>query len=215
MALTTRQSQQIRENVSDDTAVPVVTRPRRSLSPEALILLDKSIVAKPLSHPEVAEIRIKNTDYYYRWVNKDSGGGLMYSRWKAMGFVNATPDDVELKSGNAAQDGAELRAGDLVLMKLPYHKWAQHMKYNHERANFLSRARGVYYSQTPSTDPLSESSPSRVTVNSEPYNRAGMTSAFIPTDQEVNAMVEDSTRSGRADAARKQMEEFRKEHGGK
>lgn len=214
MALTSKHAQEIQENVHTDVGAQaeMFPRSRRRLSPEAAIILDKSIVARPLSNPQVADVRIKNTDFYYRWVNRESHNGMMYQRRKLQGFVNATTDDVDLLTGNAVQDSGELRAGDLVLMKLPIEVWKQAVKYNAQKAYSLARSRGLYFEQKPSTDPFDNTAASRKTVNSDPFSR-GKVQPFIPSDAEVEAMVSDSIRTGRADEARRAVEEMRRDTG--
>jgi hypothetical protein len=111
---------------------------------EADILFDKSIVARPLNAPEVASIRVKNTEYYYRWVNRLHSNGRVYMERKAMGFVNATSDDVEVLVGDTVSSKDEIRCGDVILMKIPFHEWASHVKRNMVVAGKLQALRGVH-----------------------------------------------------------------------
>jgi hypothetical protein len=133
MALTTETSQQYSVNP-----------PPRKISQEAAILLDKSVIARPLSAPEVASIRVKNTEYYYRWVNRMHANGRVYMERKAMGFTNATTDDVDVLVGDTVANEKELRSGDLILMKIPFGLWASHIKRNMQTAEVLQRMRGVH-----------------------------------------------------------------------
>jgi hypothetical protein len=133
MALTTASQQEY--------SIP--TKPQK-ISQEAAILLDKSIVARPLSAPEVASIHVKNTEFYYRWVNRLHSNGRVYMERKAMGFVNATNDDVDVLVGDTISTDSEIRCGDVILMKIPFHLWASHVKRNMEVAKVLQSMRGVH-----------------------------------------------------------------------
>jgi len=116
----------------------------QKISQEAAILFDKSVVARPMSAPEVASIHVKNTEPYYRWVNRLHGHGQVYNQRKAMGFVNATTEDVDVLVGDdTTANDSEIRCGDLVLMKIPFDRWASHVKRNMVVANALQQARGV------------------------------------------------------------------------
>ena len=85
MPLTTQDGTKLGQTIVTDVNanVPVAKASARQISPEAAILFDKSIVAKPLGVPQVAEVRIKNLDYRYRWVNRDGMGGRMYTQRRA------------------------------------------------------------------------------------------------------------------------------------
>src|SRR5947209_5294500 len=132
MALTTKTSESISQNVVSDpnanTFIP--SNQKRALSPDAAILFDRSIVARPLMVPDVCSLHIKNTDYRYRWVNRLSQGGRFYMQRKSQGFINATPADVQVLGGDAAQDKGEITAGDLILMKIRSDIYDAAMKWN-------------------------------------------------------------------------------------
>lgn len=211
MALTTDTAQAIRDkidtgNVNANIEAERTTRVRR-LSPEAAILFDKSIVARPLNTPEVCSIHVKNTEYYYRWVAAKALGGQVYTQRQAMGFTNATVDDVEILVGDAVATKGEIRAGDLILMKLPYGKWASHVKANMIKAKMLGDMRGVFMKshqadRTPSTDPFSDDKPVRASVSNEPFQRGQVTN-FIPDNPD--AIINESISSGRVEKTREVM----------
>jgi hypothetical protein len=195
-------------NVNDPIVVDTKTHVRR-LSPEAAIMFDKSIVARPLNTPEVCSIHVKNTEYYYRWVACQALGGRVYMERKAMGFTNATSDDVEILVGDAVCDKGEIRAGDLILMKLPYGKWASHVKANMMKAKMLGDMRGVFMKSSagdraPSTDPMSDDKPVRASVSNEPFQRGQVTN-FIPDNPD--AIIQDSIDSGRVEKTRADLHE--------
>ena len=208
MALTTDTARSISDNlnlgsVNDPIVVDSQTRVRK-LSPEAAIMFDKSIIARPLNTPEVCSIHVKNTEYYYRWVAALAMEGQVYMQRKSMGFTNATGDDVDVLVGDAIVTNGEIRAGDLILMKLPYGKWASHVKANMTKAHTLGNMRGVFMNSTagakpPSTDIFSNDKPIRASVSSEPFQRGQVTS-FIPDNPD--AIINDSIDSGRVEKTR-------------
>lgn len=200
MAITSDNAKQVRENVHTDVGVDAMTHSAggRRLSHEAQILFDRSIIARPLNRPEAAAIEVLNNEYAYYWVNRLAQHGLRYTQFRNMGFENATPQDVELKAGNAIQDSGELRAGDLVLMKIPREAWDSQIKYNMVKALKLSNMRGVFM-EGGSTDVFSDDSPRRQTVSEQPFTRSGLIKPFIPDQAEIDAKVgtaKDSERRG-------------------
>jgi hypothetical protein len=197
MALTTETSQQY--------SVPV---PPRKISQEAAILLDKSIVARPLYAPEVASIRVKNTEYYYRWVNRMHSNGRVYSERRAMGFVNATTEDVEVLVGDIAASDTELRSGDLILMKIPFHLWASHVKRNMEVAEVLQRTRGVHTKDEElSSSVFAEGGrPKHESISNE---LKGKVTSFIP--ENPDALI-DGQNSADTSKAKDVVAEIRKRH---
>jgi hypothetical protein len=91
---------------------------------EAEILADASIEAKPLNSGDSLQIRIKNFDYVYRWVNRSGQSGDLLRQRRMAGFTNATMDDVELDAmEEASVTGGSIVVGDLVLMKLPVNRY--------------------------------------------------------------------------------------------
>jgi hypothetical protein len=209
MALTTDTARAISDNinvgsVNDNIAVDTQTRVRK-LSPEAAILFDKSIVARPLNTPEVCSIHVKNTEYYYRWVAKDALSGRVYMERKAMGFTNATDKDVDILVGDAVSNNGEITAGDLILMKLPFGQWAQHVKANMQKAQMLGNMRGVFQ-KSGSTSVFSDEKASRASVNQEPFDRTKV-SHFIPDNPD--SMINDSIDSHRVDKTREVMSNMR------
>lgn len=205
--LTNQVKNEIRENIVSDVnanvASPEPTK-RQVLSPEAAILFDKSIVARPLMVPEVCAIRVKNSEYRYRWVNFTGRNGQMYMQRKAQGFSNATPDDVELMGGDATLDAGSFRAGDLILMKIRADLYDAAMKWNMEKAQVLQRTRGMYLRDA-SSDVHSDKVASKETVASIPHKE--LASSFIPDNPD--ALVKGSALMGGKEAAQAQTEEIR------
>lgn len=192
------------QDVNANLAIP--TDAARMISPEAAILFNKSIVARPLMVPEVCSVHIKNTEYRYRWANRDGLGGRMYMQRRAQGFLNATGSDVEVLGGDVQDKDGEIRAGDLILMKIRADLYDSAIKSNMVKANVLSNARG-FYMEGASSDVNSDASPSRKTVSAGPGARTGMAVPFIPTNAE--AIIADSVKSGRVEETRAVVDELR------
>ena len=209
--LTTHDGTKLGANIVTDVNAPVELPPSkpRTISQEAAILFDKSIVARPLMVPEVCSLRVKNTEYRYRWVNRDGQGGRMYTQRRAQGFINATLEDVEILGGDAQAKDGEIRAGDLVLMKIRADIYDAAMKWNMQKAVTQANMRGVHL-EGASSDVNSDSKPTRVSVADEPFNRNGKAVAFIPSSAEAEAMINDSIKAGRAEEARKAIDSVRK-----
>jgi hypothetical protein len=80
------------------------------------------IVAAPLVTPDFTNLKKKNPNIDLRWVNRVAGReelgseGARYGHMKAMGFVNATVNDVEVPP-HLLHNGAIVQ-GDLILMKI-------------------------------------------------------------------------------------------------
>lgn len=187
--------------------VAVSQRAAQQVSPELAILLDKSIVAKPLGAPELGSIHVKDLGYQYRWVNHKAKGGLLYQMRRSQGWSNATLDDVDVLSGDVSSSHGEITAFDVCLMKIQKDRYAQAMKANMEKALALTRARGIYLDGA-SSDVMSDKTPVRQTVAQEPYNRrSDLAKPFIP--ENADAIIDDSTRTGRVEATRATVDELR------
>lgn len=199
--LSTQTVRDITDNVVTDinANVPAPEEPRkRTLSREAAILLDKSIVARPLMVPEVCSIRVKNLEYAYRWVNKAGRNGAVYMQRRAQGFTNATTDDVEVLAGDAQANNGEIVAGDVILMKIRGDLYDAAIKYNMQKASALQRARGMYL-EGGSSDVNSDAPVERKSVAQD----ARTASTFIP--ENPDALIA----SGNYEAAKAQSQEIR------
>lgn len=206
--LTTKTASDITANVTDVNGnIPDGSAIRtRMLSPEAAILFDKSIIARSLATPEVCNIHVKNTEYYYRWVNARANSGQVYMQRKAMGFINATNADVDVLVGDAVATEGEVRSGDLILMKMQFARWAQHIKSNMQKAQVLGNARGLYNKTDASTDVFSDDKPVRASVSEEPFAR-NLAKPFIPSNPD--SLVDDSINAGRVAGATKTVNKIR------
>jgi hypothetical protein len=199
--ITTAESNKLRDNVVTDVNANVAlpSESARTISAEAAILFNKSIVARPLNSPEVCSIKVKNHDYRYRWVNRDGQGGRVYTQRKTMGFTNATLEDVEVLGGDVATKDGEIRAGDLILMKIQVDRYDAAIKYNMTKALTMTRTRGVML-EGASSDPMVDDAPRRVSVAEQPFTRGGKATPFIPENAE--AIINESIKSGRVEKTR-------------
>lgn len=209
--LTTGTAAKIRENVSPsdpnaNVTVPAANGGVQSVSPEAALMFNKGVVARPLMVPEVCSLHIKNTEYRYRWVNRAAMHGQKYMERKAQGFINATSDDVDVLGGDATATKAEITAGDVILMKIRADLYDGAIKYNMYKANVLQKTRGMYL-QGGSSDVNSDAVAEKVTMAQGIGAKTGLAKPFIPDNPD--AIVENSIKSGRAEEARAVVEDLR------
>jgi hypothetical protein len=194
--------------VTDQNAnIAIPSERARFISPDLAILMNASVVARPLMTPEVCSIKVKDLTYQYRWVNRDGQGGQIYQQRKSQGFLNATTSDVEILGGDAERRDGEIRAGDLILMKIRKELYEGAMKYNMQRAIALQGARGVF-KEGGSTDVMSDAVAETKTIAETPGAVSHKAEPFIPKN--VDALLNDSERSGRAEQARKTNAELGK-----
>lgn len=208
MPLTTSDGTKLGQTIVTDVNANVAVEPvkGRQISHEAALLFNKGLVARPLMVPEVCSLRVKNSEYRYRWVNRDGMGGRFYTQRKAQGFINATNDDVDVLAGDANTKDGEIKAGDLILMKIRADLYDAAIKWNMQKADALTRARGMYM-EGASSDVHSDSTAVRRTIASEPGNRGGQAPSFIP--ENADEIIDNSTKSGRAEETRAVVEELR------
>lgn len=200
MALTNQTSQKITDHTQ--------AAGNRKMTAEAQILFDKSVVARPLSAPEVASIHVKNTECYYRWVNRLHSNGRVYMERKAMGFTNATTDDVDVLVGDTVSSDKEIRCGDVILMKIPYHMWAGHVKRSMQAAEVLQRMRGVHTKEENLSPDVfaDESKPSHISVTAE---LKGKVAPFIPADPDAYL---DGQKADDVERAKQTVSDIRSRH---
>ena len=121
---------------------PVQARPVAPVTQPALqatVDSDEPIVAKPLIDPDFTNLKKKNTMISLRWVNRVAGDGMRYEHMKAIGFANATANDVEVPP-NMLRDGAII-IGDLILMKIARRDYEGALLHNVEKAVARTRPR--------------------------------------------------------------------------
>lgn len=164
------------------------------LSEDAQILMDKSIVAKPLGTPTAEQIKIRNSSFRYRWVNRDGGGGILYARAKAKGFTLATADDAEPLSVEITNDNGEIRMFDVILMKIPVEKYQQAMKHQMLSALRLQKSKQFITGENGELPSTSVFSDERVeTHKAGEIDRSDGSGKYIktfePTEAELNAKM--------------------------
>jgi hypothetical protein len=210
VALTTEAATKLSSNVVTDVNanVPAAPAAPRTVSPEVALLFDKSVVARPLMVPEVCSLRVKNTEYRYRWVNRDGQGGRIYSQRRSQGFINATHDDVEVLAGDAYDKDGEIRAGDLILMKIRADLYDSAIKWNMQKAHTFANMRGVSL-EGASSNVFADDKPRRASISEEPFAKKGLAEPFIPSQSSVEAMIGESIKSGRVNETRATVEELR------
>jgi hypothetical protein len=196
MTLTTQTGISATETIHTDVRPGNVRLPNGQIVSEELsILLDKSIVAKPLGIPAQEQIRIKNHAYRYRWVNRLGQGGSWYMRMKMAGWQNATLDDADPMSVELTTDNGEIRMFDTILMKIPLEKWQGAIKYNTQRALQLQRdKRYIANEKMPSQDVMSDeiAQVASVSAAAEADNRSAggqYIKSFTPTEEELDAKM--------------------------
>jgi hypothetical protein len=95
------------------------------------------VEARPLQLPDFVNMKPKNPDIRFRWVNRSVGVQGSTQRLDEMiyaGFVYAVPADVQgTVLPNLIKDGKIIR-GDLVLMKMPRSQYDGALKYNWARS---------------------------------------------------------------------------------
>jgi len=159
------------------------------LSPEAQIMLDKSIVARGLGVPATEEIIVKNHSYRYFWGNRLAAGGSRYAQLKTMGYTNATLDDVEPKAVEIEKDQNEIRSGDVVLMKISIERWMAHERYKMERSMALQRRTRTYFDKNPNPDVNSNENPVMVDAQNQSSGDGKYLRHYQPTQAELDAKM--------------------------
>lgn len=208
MPLTTNDGTKLGQSIVTDVNanVPTEAPAARTISPEAALLFNKAIVARPLMAPEVCSLKVKNHEYRYRWVNRDGMGGRIYTQRRAQGFINADNNDVEVLAGDAVSKDGEIRAGDLILMKIRAELYDAAIKWNMQKASALARARGTYLDNV-SSDVNSDAVATRHTMPSDLGKHIAQAKPFIPDNPDQ--IIQDSISSGRVEDTRKTMDELR------
>ena len=205
MAITNKTVRDAQKNIAED--VDLSQKPKRDftetiakglnvrlpngqwLSPEAQMMLTKSIVARDLSTPLTNMFKIKDYTYYYRLVNRSGGQGILYAKAKALGFVHATPEDAEPLTVEITSDNGQMRVGDLVLMKLPLERWIAHERSRMERTLALQRRTRSYFNKTPNPSIHSDETPTMVDAQSQNMGDGKYLTHYQPDPSELDAKM--------------------------
>jgi hypothetical protein len=162
---------------------PVFPRPNKGIPPAELA---DDIVARPLMLPDFVNIKPKNPEIAFRWVNFKAGEGKRFNEATFQGFLPATPDDCENHLG-MAKDGRVIN-GDLMLMKIDRKKYLGALRYNNEAVNRVVRkANRETVANQMLKEELGNASSNKAT---RPEHR-GMIQTFTPSPAEVKARIGD------------------------
>jgi hypothetical protein len=104
----------------------------------------EGVEAKPLAAPAIDQIKSKNPNLAFRWVNRSCGTqtpNLRFEQCQAMGFVPATEHDCVPPPGSL-QDGV-IRFYDVILMKIDRKRLLAAERWNNDRVNANVRRGGV------------------------------------------------------------------------
>lgn len=102
---------------------------------EAEILADASIEARPLMMPQQLDVKSRRPEYAFYWVNRKGDQGTRHEKFLALGFTNATKDDVHGLDQSVMVQGNSIVLGDLLLMKCLKVHYYGYLKYNMMKAN--------------------------------------------------------------------------------
>lgn len=109
-------------------------------------LFNPSIEAKPLFVPVAGQIRRRlNSDVEFYWAMDRNGQSPFHTRveqLKSVGFEMATTRDVEMAVADAVKGEAEIRNGDLVLLKIAKRRWLEIRKSHLLEAIRMTNPRG-------------------------------------------------------------------------
>lgn len=120
---------------------PKVAEPKaiRDMS-ESEILADASIEARPLMMPQQLDVKSRRPEYAFYWVNRKGDQGTRHEKFLALGFTNATKEDVHGLDESVMIQGNSIILGDLILMKCLKEKYYGYLKYNMLKANNAVKA---------------------------------------------------------------------------
>jgi len=105
--------------------------------------LDEDIVAKPLVTPDFANIKSKNPNVSFRWIEFKAQDGLRFSQAQAQGWQVATEQDIVLDnviSPYRKDGGSKFINGDIILMKMDRRRYLGALKHKHNVAAALNDA---------------------------------------------------------------------------
>lgn len=161
--------------------VPTPQPPPSSTAPAAVaVKTDEIIVAKPLQQPDFVNLRPRNPEIMFRWVNRAAGDGQRLDQMVASGFALAVATDVIGLPPSLLRDGRIIN-GDLILMKIDRKTYLGALKYNEQRA--LAQ-RG-----TSKTNLEVGKKNLRETVGAMPTELQKKINVFVPSQTETEALA--------------------------
>lgn len=107
----------------------------QSPSEQAQTLSDDQIVARPLIDPDFTNLKPKNPNYVFRWVNRVAGGGSRFEKMKASGFRVATYSDVSGDVPEHFKKNNSIINGDLILTIISRELYVGALKHNEQKAH--------------------------------------------------------------------------------
>lgn len=119
------------KNLPSSTPASTTTSP----SEQAQILSDDQIVAKPLIDPDFTNLKPKNPNYCFRWVNHIAGGGSRFEKMKASGFRVASYSDVKGEIPSHFKKDNAIINGDLILTIIDRASYVGALKHNQQKAH--------------------------------------------------------------------------------
>lgn len=81
-------------------------------------ILTDAIEARPFDPQSYMQVKPKDPDIVFRWVNWKHDGGAWYHSRKAIGFVDAVADDVDGPIPSELTDVGQIKHHDVILMKI-------------------------------------------------------------------------------------------------
>lgn len=146
----------------------------------------EGVEAKPLAAPAIDQIKSKNPNLSFRWVNRSCGTqtpNLRYEQCMAMGFVPATEHDCVPPPGSL-QDGV-IRFYDVILMKIDRKRLLAAQRWNNERVNKTVRRAGVVANAKQNLkEDLSKAGADSTLQRRYP----GKVSVYVPGQQEIESL---------------------------
>lgn len=118
-------------NLPSSTPNSVTTSP----SQQHEMLSDDQIVAKPLIDPDFTNLKPKNPNYVFRWVNRVAGSGARFEKMKASGFRVANYNDVAGEIPSHFKKDNAIINGDLILTIIDRKSYVGALKHNQEKAH--------------------------------------------------------------------------------
>jgi hypothetical protein len=107
----------------------------QSPSQQAQTLSDDQIVAKPLVDPDFTNLKPKNPNFVFRWVNRVAGSGARLEKMKASGFRVASYTDVASEIPIHFKKDGSIIHGDLILMIITRELYVGALKHNQQKAH--------------------------------------------------------------------------------
>lgn len=103
--------------------------------------LADNITARSLAVPDFINVKTKNPNLSFRWINFKAGDGLRYSQAQAQGWQNATYADCAIAGEDIPEvykkDGKIIN-GDVILMKIDRATYLGALKNKHNQALHLA-----------------------------------------------------------------------------